>query len=368
MNEPSPPEKGFGATLFDTSKDFAHSALRLACVNDLPLLEGITEFSVQNLGSRSIEPTSLLNLFRSLPRLRKASLKLDDYNKYDPQLRKQLRLDFSSWLREQSYKHLEIFDLHFSHLDHVSLLGGDVTVQYLRKQAIADDPLPVALKQFVAASPRLKHFSISGPICTEESLFWPSISQSSPDGWANVESFVVHMSAARPDGRWYFYDKEPGTIFYLSKADAVVNPNVEPMVAYERVLQAAARAAALMPKLDRMCVAMGVYLPDGGITRGQHEFEFTYWADTYPERGYHSKVPMLLWEAPPEWKMGETLAELWHKVIGPEGVITYNYWPVAERESESDYDDFEDSEDSEDSDDSEDSEVSEETDDSDDHD
>lgn len=178
---------------------YAHSHVQLLYVSDLPLLDRVAVLEVIGDGPRYIAPKSLSGLFRSLPSMETVTLQLEDYDRRYPELRKQLRADFACSLKEQRCNNLESFSLNYRSEGPRDQRFINPDVRELREDT-GQDVFCAALKHFVAASPRIKSFSLGGPACIDGSLFWPPISQAACNGWTNIEDVTLDLSAVRPDG------------------------------------------------------------------------------------------------------------------------------------------------------------------------
>lgn len=101
----------------------------------------------------------------------------------------------------------------------------------------------------------------------------------------------------------------------------------QPTEALEQFLEAKARAAALMSKLKIMAVSMGVRACPR--TNYQTEsFDFVYEAKGYsrPSSETPKSAATISWRVPHEWKMGSSLEMLWREVLGPDSVMSFEYW------------------------------------------
>lgn len=242
----------------------------------------------------------------------------------------------------------------------------------------SQDALGVALKHYIAASPGIKSFYLGGPICIDESLFWPPVSQATGvNGWTDMKTIGIDMSQVRPDGGWYLEnhpdipldspsiqelgvwesdEENPAETISMSSgytdnsffAQDELPPDEEydahreglhtgdayalwfrsqPTPEFEQVLEAVARAAGLMTKLQFMAIGVDVWA--GPRTdRHMEQFDCIYEAKGYSGRSSElpTPAPTLRWPVPREWKMGPTLEPLWREVLGSEGVFTFEYW------------------------------------------
>lgn len=185
------------------------------------------------------------------------------------------------------------------------------------------DAFSTSLHNLLVACPKLQTINLDGPICIDESFFWPQDPGSDEPRWSDLEHLWARLSAARPDGGWWL-DSHPGMpldepIFvndresnspdngdldnqsYSSgfsddspapdKHDAHLEGlqtgdafhlafRSQPIESLERLLEAAARAARNMPSLCDMSVSMRV--ADFPRTDGRQEFEMRYEAKGNP--------------------------------------------------------------------------------------
>jgi hypothetical protein len=353
-------------------KRYAHSHLNLAHLSDAPLLDRVTTFGVVGDGPRYIAPSSTFALLRCHARVETLELVLDDNERRYPELRAKLRTDFAHGLSTTQCSALKRLELDYRCEDPADQRFSNADVRSIRGTSSAD-AFSVSLRQFLAAAPKVEFVRLDGPICIDESLFGPQNALPDQGSRQGLREMSIRMSAVRPDGGWYLDEQpsiprdEPSRQHYkdldddddelLMASDSEssafsddsffaqnelppddYDPHREalrtgdayvfrfrflPNEAFEKVLLAATRFA-VSSGLESMWLSMGV----DGCPRTNYQaevFEFEY--DSGKETGSPtmatSSCPMLSIRAPREWKMSQTLAELWTTKLGEEGVITY---------------------------------------------
>lgn len=353
---------------------FAHSYLRLDHPSEMPCLNKVTEFDVCNSGPRCIAPGPIFSLLQSLPRVNELFLQLNDNEKLQAALRKQLRIDFTQALTSRQSANLTKFNIEYLHESPGDHRSKNIDVRNMTG-SLADDPLSLGLSQFISSCEGLTEVRLGGPICVDETLF----TLIPDDRWAHIKKFIVDLSCVRPDGGWYldehtrFPRDEPsrqdgrtsgsddetwGTVAiptsYTEKSIASEGGDDLPPDSYDKHAQglqtgdahilwfrsqptekleqiwiAAARASALMPRLEMMTVGIEV----AGCPRTdeqEQEFSFLYYAKGSERLDSDEPAPLpeLRWTAPSEWEMSKELEAQWRKVMGPTGVITHEHWWV----------------------------------------
>jgi hypothetical protein len=348
-------------------KRYAHSHLNLAHLSEAPLLDRVTTFSAVGDGPRYITPSSTIALLRCHPLVERLELVLDDNQRRYPELRAQLRTDFAHDLLTTQCSAVKRFELDYRCEDPADQRFSNADVRSVRGTS-STDAFSLSLRQFLVAAPKLEFVRLEGPICIDESLFEP------PHRWHGLHTMYIGMSAVRPDGGWYLDEQptiprgEPSRQNYkalddeddesLMASDSEssafsddsffaqdglppddYDPHREalrtgdayvfkfrflPNSAFEKVLEAAARLAISNDLLGNMCLTMGV----DGCPRTEYqaellEFEYDSGNHTGSPTTATSSFPTLSIYAPREWKMSQTLAELWTTKLGEEGVITY---------------------------------------------
>jgi hypothetical protein len=349
---------------------FEHSYLHLAESAKFQISNRITRFDVCD-GPRRIAPGPMLLLLANMPRVDELDLGLYDNARTKPGLRKQLRADFGKALSSSRCPELKELRLEYMFEDPVDqrFVATDMQVSPKGKER---DAFSLGLHRFISSCPNLVRVSLTGPMCVDETLFWPPESCNDGGGrWPNLKHFHVEINCVRPDGGWYldehpdFPREEPSRQYpadsddsdddsiYSASADEAIPSGdeddapadsrneykealrtgdayvlffrSEPTDALERVWVAAACAAGAMPRLCSMSVSMSVYQCPRTEDRSQ-EFGFYYIAGGYGGTGSTARVPRLEWIAPNGWRMSEELQTLWRKVVGPEGEVKYEYW------------------------------------------
>lgn len=352
---------------------YEHSYLHINKSSKFPFLDKIFRFYAASSGRRYMAPGPIFSLLENMPLVDDLHLNLYDNEKKKPGLRKQLRVDFGEALSSTRCAHLKELTLEYlfeEPCDH-RFTGSDMRVAYRNAMR---DPFSLDLRILISTCPTLVRVSLSGPICVDESLFWSPEFCADGGHWLNLKYFHVDMSPFRPDGGWYL-DEHPGftrdepcrqigketdsdsehdSIYSEATSldgaddddDAPADENCrrrrhwealregeayilyfrsESTEALERVWKAAARAAAIMPKL---CV-LGVGVSANQCPRTEmelQEFGFAYGAANHGDGDDSAGVPQLDWTAPRGRRMSEDLQALWRRVLGPEGEVKYEYW------------------------------------------
>jgi hypothetical protein len=344
-----------------------HSYLQIDDQMDLAASERVTTFVVSADGPRYVAPATVLTLLKSHPKLQSLLLNLQDNERKSPKLRTQLRTDFARRLRDIRYADLTYLKLSYRYEEPSDQRFVNADVRDIHKGS-THDALSTSLHNFLVACPKLRTINLTGPICLDESFFWPQNPGANEPRWPDLQKFWVHLSPVRPDGGWWL-DNHPGIPIEDPTAvddrgsdssddgdsddqsDSSGFPNdsprpdkydayreglqtgdayycafrSQPTELLERLLVAAARAATNMPNLR----AMSVKMPVASCPRtGQIELSMTYeakgtlhWRTKVP-----SPCPRLGWCVPSDWVMNENLEKLCRTVIGPEGEFTYHRW------------------------------------------
>jgi hypothetical protein len=324
-----------------------HSRLQFGGRTFLNASDRVTRFVCFADGQAYIAPASILNLLKSLPKVEEVTLDMQD--KMDVRsLWTELRTDFARRLRRL---HLPALTRLCVTYRYEAPLDERFVYPPARKTgerfAGTQDAFSASFHQLLAACPKLKTVYLIGPVCVDESLFWPHNAQPNEARWPNLESLTVDMSAVRPDGGWYLDSHpdmpldEPENLFddsdsesEASIADLIFDPEFvnafttgnafklsyrsQPNESLERVLEAAARAVKSMPSLGSFIFTMRV----GSCPRTDYEpetFGFSY------VNGGHA-CSALLWRGPSEWKMSNSLEEIWKEVLGAKPVIGHRVW------------------------------------------
>ena len=355
---------------------FAQSYLQIIKSSTVPVLNRISEFGVAS-NPRYMAPGSIVLLLANMPHVDRLDLALYDNEKSKPGLRKQLRFDFAEALSSTRCSHLARLNLEYlfeDPLDH-RFTGTDLRTP---TKETKHDAFSLALHRFISSCSSLAWVSLVGPICVDETLFWPPESRAHGGQWLGLKHFHAKISCFRPDGGWYldghpgFARDEPSRQYTMDSdsdddsvhseftsvdgaadeatpsdneddapadtynehkealriGDAyILNFRSEPTEALERVWVAAARAVNVMPALCEMTIGVEVSPCPRTETRSQ-EFGFSYISQGNPhsETGVPAPVSQLHWAAPSGWRMSDDLETLWGQVLGPEGVVKYEYW------------------------------------------
>jgi hypothetical protein len=356
-------------------KRYAHSHLNLAHLSDAPLLNRVTTFGVVGDGPRYVTPCSTFALLRCHPRVETLELVLDDNERRYPELRAKLRTDFAHDLSTTQCSAMKRLELYYRCEDPADQRFSNADVRGMRGTSSAD-AFSLSLRQFLAAAPKVEFVRLDGPVCIDESLFEPQDTLPDQGRWQGLRDMCIRMSAVRPDGGWYLdeqptiprdepsrqnhkdLDDDDDELLMASDSESATfsddsffaqdalppddyDPHREalrtgdayvfrfrflPNPAFEKILEAAARFA-ISNGLVSMWLSMGV----DGCPRTNYQaevFEFEYDSSQHmgPPTTATSSCPTLSVHAPHEWRMSQTLAELWKTKLGEEGVITYHRW------------------------------------------
>jgi hypothetical protein len=302
-----------------------------------------------------VTPASIPNLLKGLPEVEDVFLNMKDNKMNTPGLWTELRMDFARRLRRVNLPALT--HLHLSYR-YEAPLDERFVYSPARKTggrpAGTQDALSTSIHRLIAACPKLKTVYVNGPICLDESLFWPHKAQPNEARWPSLESLIIEMSAVRPDGGWYL-DRhpdmpldEPENLFGDSDDeseagladpfedpeyfDALTTGNAfklscrsQPNESLECVLEAAARAAKTMPSLCSLAFTIHV----NSCPRTDYEpgaFGFVYQKKGHTFKEEPLPCSEILWVGPREWKMSKSLEEGWKEVLGAEAEIQYRGW------------------------------------------
>ena len=312
----------------------------------------VTQFTCFADGDEAyVTPASIPNLLKGLPKVEQVILNMKDDKMDVSGLWTELRMDFARRLRRVDFPLLTRLHLSYGYR---APLDERFVYSPARKTGGTQDALSTSLHRLIAASPNLKTVFLNGPICLDESLFWPHNAQPGKGRWPSLESLFVEMSSVRPDRGWYldshpdFLHDEPTNLFddsdSESEADlpdpfqdpdffeALTTGNAfklacrsQPNESLERVLEAAGRAAKTMPSIRSFVFTMRV----DACPRTDYQPESFCFA--YGKKGHtfeEASLPdsEILWVGPREWKMSKSLEEGWREVLGTEGAIQYRGW------------------------------------------
>lgn len=264
---------------------------------DLPSISRITELEFVRHQRCNFDGPSAFRLAARLPSLEKAWLSIHD----DPELmstaeRRAMRLSLA-----QALPALASSSLTSLHIDAPDCAPQDET--FSPPRLIGDaadddvDPLSLALHRLSLLSPHLTTLRISGALTIDPSLFWPP---PPPDGggstpsWPSLTTLIIQFSMATPDGDWYFtgtpqvppdddndsdadsLDSDPAWDFGASSSRTsarAIAAGMYPARWFRRTPDAArinplflavARAAARMPRLERLEVSARARCGGGG--------------------------------------------------------------------------------------------------------
>ncbi|KAK7409048.1 hypothetical protein QQX98_008752 [Neonectria punicea] len=236
-------------------------------------------------------------------------------------------------------------------------------------QQPSKDSLGVAL-HVISQSLPITEFSLSGPFIISPALFWPNDSPG-PNAlphWSTLQSFTINASIIAADGTYYY----TGTPESESESDDdyprwPTSPRAEPNVdgtgyssddsrvrdsfnrndvarsngsspfngwrreldpeRFGRLVLAMSRAACCMPELRELEFVMGMsdaQGPSGIVLHGEAEWEATPVAGGIREV---ENVTGRSWKADigsrAKWEPPEEVLELWHRFVGPSGVVTF---------------------------------------------
>jgi hypothetical protein len=335
-----------------------HSRLQLKKQTGFAASKRVKAFTAYAHGPIYIALGSILTLLKSHPEVEDVTIDVGDEERKPPGIRTLLRTDFARRLRHVPFLALTKLYLSYGHQEPLDqrFVNADVRSTY---KGFVEDALSTSLHKTLSACPKLKSVTLTGPICIDESLFWPHNTEADGARWPDLESMQVLMSAVRPDGGWYleghpdFPLEEPVDVFSIPEFDSDDSDSAsdsddesdpvreealrtgnafqlffrsQPNESLERVLEAAARAATTMPSLRTFSV--GTYVPDCPRSDGEQPVEFVYLAKGVAQgpEAVITPRPKLRWCAPSEWKMSESLKETWATVLGPEGEISYDEW------------------------------------------
>jgi hypothetical protein len=335
-----------------------HCRLQLKKQTDFAASKRVTAFTAYAHGPIYLALGSILTLLKSHPEVEDITIDVGDEQRKPPGVRTLLRMDFARRLRHVPFLALTKLYLSYGHQEPLDQRFVNADVRGTHK-GFVQDALSTSLHKTLSACPKLKTVTLNGPICIDESLFWPHNTEADDNCWPDLESLQVLMSAVRPDGGWYleghpdFPLEEPVNVFSIpefdsddsdsaSSLDDESDPVVEealrtgnafqlyfrsqPNESFQRVLEAAARAATTMPSLRTFSVA--TYVPDCPRSDSEQPVEFVYLAKgvTQGPGAVPTPQPQLKWCVPSEWKMSESLKETWATVLGPDGEISYDEW------------------------------------------
>jgi hypothetical protein len=236
-----------------------HSCLRFGGRTCLEDSNSVTRFTCFADGQAYIAPGSMMNLLKSLPKVKEVTINMEDNKMRIPGLWTELRADFARSLRRV---HLpDLTNLHLIYPYEEPLDHRFVYLPQRRKtgRRSTQDALSTAFHNLLAASPNLKTVYLGGPVCFDESLFWPN------KGKSNNE----------------------------------------------------ARAAKSMPSLRSFTFTMRV----DGCPRTDYalrEFGFLYSDKRCKVEDRPMPCSVLQWHGPSEWKMSESLEKLWKEVSDAE--------------------------------------------------
>jgi hypothetical protein len=361
--------------LFD--RRFAHAYIYFKLSDDVPAVTRVTQFVAYGDGTRYVNPSSIFALLKKLPRVNDLTLQLYDEERKSPELRKRLRIDFAKALCTGQSDVLERLRLYYQHEPPMDQRFTNADVRGGCDDS-ESDVFSVGLGRFISGSRQLKKVILGGPICIDETFFWPPMRSETNDQWVTLQELSIHMSVVRPDGGWYL-EKHPD--FALEEVDRIfpawqtdeedssddddaiysepisssrkgdsstqdeLPPDsydqhreglrtggayysifrTQPNEALERVLAAAAKAAANMPSLRSLDIGLKF---DGclGTNGDPEEFGLSYHSKGSRNPDLQSRLPILQWDAPREWKMSQEVEALWRKVLGPTGEVTYYSW------------------------------------------
>jgi hypothetical protein len=344
---------------------YEHSYLQLDEQTELATSKKVTNFMVDADGPRYVAPATALNLLKSHSNVQVLSLDLQDNERKSPDLRIQLRTDFACRLRDIRCTTLTHLNLSYRYEEPSDQRFVNADVRGIDK-ASTHDALSTSLHNLLVACSKLKVIDLYGPICIDESFFWPQNPGADEPRWPDLQKVWVRLSPVRPDGGWWLDNhpgmpveeptiaddrhpdssddgdsdnqSDPGDSPSPDKYDAYAEGlqtgdayhcsfRSQPTESLERLLVAAARAATKMPNLRAMSVAMRV----AGCPRSEDtQIAFSMLYEAKGTLFGRKDEPLLCsrvgWCVPSDWSMNEKLEKLWRTVIGSEGEFTYCRW------------------------------------------
>jgi hypothetical protein len=327
---------------------FAHCYICFNLSDEIPTVKRVTRFVAHGDGPRYVSPASMFTLLRKLPCVNDLTLSLYDMERKSPELRKQLRIDFAKALGSGQSGVLNKLELDYKHETPIDqrFMSADVRGTCDDSE---NDALSINLNRFLSRCCKPIKVSLGGPICIDEALFWPPISSANNDSWASLQELRIDMISIRLDGGWYleshpeFPLEEPSrrSEFYewhdFDDEDAIsesilsdhaigststqhdVSPDSydkygdclrtgsafhsyfrsQPNEALERVLAAAAKAAANMPNLRSLTITMDI-CPCLRIDEQPEKFELAYGTRGSEKLETGVRAATLDWIAPRE--------------------------------------------------------------------
>ena len=351
LGPPRDPSPDTGHRL-DISK---HSCLRFGSRTYLEDVDWVTRFTCFADGEAYVAPASMMNLLKSLPKVKEVTINMEDDKMRVPGLWIELRAEFARSLRRVHLPDLTNLHLIYPYEEPLDQRFVYSPARGTTRGKPTQDALSTAFHNLLTASPNLKTVYLSGPVCFDESLFWPDNAKPNNEArWSNLETLTIEMSVVRPDGGWYLDSHpdmpldEPENLFIdsddeseVSLTDLIFDPDYlyahgtgnfyklscrsQPNESLERVLEAAARAAKTMPSLRSFTFTMRVEACP------RTDYEPKTFASSYAGNGYKIEdkplpYSFLHWCGPSEWKMSESLEKSWKEVLGAETMIYYQEW------------------------------------------
>lgn len=168
---------------------YAHSYLDLGSTVDLPFLERVTCLVVSGQGPRYISPSSAFSLLRFLPQVSDVTLQLYDDERKDQDLRKKLRHEFAQALCNGECKNLKRFKLEYQHEGPADHRFKSADMRVLRDGTLCD-PFSVGLNHFLFSCPQISELQLGGPMCFDESLFWPAVVHYETARWLSLKNLL----------------------------------------------------------------------------------------------------------------------------------------------------------------------------------
>ncbi|CAH0053988.1 unnamed protein product [Clonostachys solani] len=174
---------------------YLYSYIQLLESDDLPLVPVVESLLVTQF-RRKVAHCVPLQLAAKLPKLREATLLVDDMEDRYPLLRAENREAMTSWVQQTIPNATELRELSL-------LLNREEDSFAARLPNGMADHLCSSIRESTAQLPHLKALAVSGTI--DKSLFWPDLGRSLvAPFWQNLQTLAVSFCASKPSNGWYF--------------------------------------------------------------------------------------------------------------------------------------------------------------------
>ncbi|KAF7533699.1 hypothetical protein G7054_g6866 [Neopestalotiopsis clavispora] len=247
----------------------------------------------QQFYRRSIEAKVFGIIASRLSNLEQVDWTLEDSENEDLSLRQRMRQEFAASLANfpQSVREFRLFYANPGPHNH------DFQPPRAHNGDLAADPFSIALR---GVSQHCISFTLDGTVVFDANLFWPQPLSATVDEtpyWARLEEFRVTNSMASPSGTWLFHadpsaprQPAPSPEHLADSPEVLAGDDPEYFYRvhldhdyFENLCQAAARAAARMPRLKRMVMGWNLGIDchfgyrtfDGGKSA-------EYWSESTP--------------------------------------------------------------------------------------